>query len=116
MAFIESQPMPIPTSTQMPLTYLLRTHQLTFSSRSTIVYSAPLDIDLFPNPRILHPACMSALLVRMEAGKVGLYKIFIGWPKTRLQGPYSSLPAVDTGAAANGRDREWRSIAENPSV
>ena len=31
---------------------------------------------------------INALLVRMEAGKVRSYIIFIGWPKTQLSDPY----------------------------
>ena len=35
-----------------------------------------------------HLFLVSALLVKIEAGKVRLYRIFISWPKTQLEGPY----------------------------
>ena len=81
-----------------------------------MVCSALLDMGLLPNSRIIYPASISALQVRMEVGRVGLYKIFIGWPKTQLQWPHSLFPLVYAGAAANGRDREQRLTTETLSV
>ena len=59
---------------------------------------------------------ISVLLVRLDAGKVMLCKIFIERPKTQLQGPQSLLPLVYAGAATNGRDKERKLTAETLSV
>ena len=41
-----------------------------------------------------------------EADNVRLYKIFIGWPRTQLQGPALA------GAAANSHDKERRRLSD----
>ncbi len=60
--------------------------------------------------------CLVLIWSKWKLAKRGYTKNFIGWPKSQLQGPPPSLPLVQAGAAANGRDRERRPTAETPSV
>ena len=47
---------------------------------------------------ILDTERLTALLVGVEAGRMTLYTILIGWPKSQFQGPHSSLQPVHAGA------------------